>query len=158
MPYCFHGDKKGCSGALEQKTAPHFPMVICRITAALSRPEAAAFQEHLVYSLWIMQVVTAQNGRLVKTHAVQEETSGMSWNECPVLSSKALPHQIRESSCLVPRVCVDVLVHYCGTYWGREALFVKTILHNKKCYKGLTRNVFILTFDLFFLVKMSMGI
>lgn len=59
-----------------------------------------------------MYVVTPQTERLVKMHGVQEETAGMSWNECPVLSCKALPHQNYESSWLVPPVCTDALVHY----------------------------------------------
>lgn len=82
-----------------------------------------------------MHVVTPQTERLVKTYAVQE-ASEIGWNQCPVLSNKALAHQIYESSCLVPRMCVDALVHYCRTYWGREALFIKTILHTKNVTKA----------------------
>lgn len=87
-----------------------------------ARPQAAEFQEHLVYSSWIMHVVASQTERLVKTHAVQEDTSGMGWNHWPVLSSKALPHQIYESSCLV--LCM-----------GMDLLSVKTILYTKDTKK-----------------------
>lgn len=74
-------------------------MAICRITPVLPGLKAADFQEHLVYSPRTIHV-TPQTKSLVKMRAAQEETSGMSWNQCLVLSSKALPHQVYESAWL----------------------------------------------------------
>lgn len=83
---------------------------------------------------------TPQTERLLKMHAVQDETSGINWKEGAVLSSKTLPHS----------VCVRAPARFCMCAWphllsaaegaggGREegkeegALFLKTIPHTKK--------------------------
>lgn len=57
-----------------------------------SRPGVAEFQEHLLCLSWTVRVVTPQAERLVKTLAVQQQTSGTGWNQCPVLSTTALAH------------------------------------------------------------------
>lgn len=56
-------------------------------------------------------------------HPVQQETSGMTWNQCLVLSSKALPHQVYESSCLAQCRCRTGTAEHTGE--GKHFLLKK---------------------------------
>lgn len=141
----FNGIKRAAPVSLSKRLFLVFPWLHAELLLPF-RPEVAEFQEHAVYLSRIMHVVTPQTERIVKMHAVQEETWGISWNHRPLLSNKAF--HIRSMRVPVQfHMCAWMCIIVAHTGEGKHFLLKHTY---KKYFKSLTRSGFTVTFLFFF--------